>query len=253
MNSLNIKKSFYILFRVCIFIFSYLLYLIQLLLIFLKFKKFAKHLFNSAAYFCSISLGINYSIDKTLKESFLKNGIHISNHDNPLDIFVAQNFFKIKTITTVDQHLKKFLPFFELSLRNFGHYCFDYLNFHERKSAYLFLDRICKKDNNILIYPSGSIYTSITARLSKSVSKLSMVNKLKVIAWKFKFDDKSNIEYDKNIGRYILKRFCAEKLNLRVDKVKIFYPKEYASIEDLHLDLCLFYSSSRKKSVFNVL
>ena len=41
-------------------------------------------------------------------KKFLKEGIHISNHDNPLDIFVAQNILKIKTITTVDQHLKNF-------------------------------------------------------------------------------------------------------------------------------------------------
>ena len=171
-HSLNIGKFFKTIFRVSIFIFSYLLYLIQLILIFLNFKKLAKYLFNSSAFFCSVSLGINYCIDKNLKRSFLKKGIHISNHDNPLDIFVAQNFFKIKTITTVDQHLKKFLPFFEISLKNYGHYCFDYLNFHERKSAYLFLDQICKKEKNVLIYPSGSIYTSIIDRFSKSVSKL---------------------------------------------------------------------------------
>ena len=243
-HSLNIGKFFKTIFRVSIFIFSYLLYLIQLILIFLNFKKLAKYLFNSSAFFCSVSLGINYCIDKNLKRSFLKKGIHISNHDNPLDIFVAQNFFKIKTITTVDQHLKKFLPFFEISLKNYGHYCFDYLNFHERKSAYLFLDQICKKDKNVLIYPSGSIYTSIIDRFSKSVSKLSMINKLRVIAWKFVFDDKANIEYDRNIGKYIFKRFYADKLDLKIDKVKIFYPKDYANIEDLHLDLCLFYSSS---------
>ena len=93
-------------------------------------------------------------------------------------------------------------------MKNYGHYCFDYLNFYERKSAYLFLDRVCKNDKNVLIYPSGSIYTSITERFSKSVSKLindSII--LEVIAWKFIFDDKSNIEYDRNIGKYILKEY----------------------------------------------
>ena len=37
---------------------------------------------------------------------------------------------------------------------------------------------------------------------------LSMIHNIKVIAWKFSFDDKSNIEYDRNIGKYILKEFC---------------------------------------------
>ena len=244
MRGLNIEKFLKIIFRLSIFILSYLLYLIQLILIFSNFKNFAKNVFNSAAYFCSISLGIKYNIDQNLKKNLFKKGIHISNHDNPLDIFVAQNFFKIKTITTVDQHLKNFLPFFELSLKNYGHYCFDYLNFHDRKLAYLFLDRVCKNDKNVLIYPSGSIYTSIIKRFSKSVSKLSMINKLKVIAWKFIFNDQANIEYDRNIGKYILKRICSEKLVLQIGKVKVFNPKDYRSVEELHSDLCLFYLDS---------
>ena len=244
MRGLNIEKFLKIIFRLCIFILSYLLYLIQLILIFLDFKNFAKKVFSSAAYFCSISLGIKYNIDQNLKKNLLKKGIHISNHDNPLDIFVAQNFFKIKTITTVDQHLKNFLPFFEMSLKNYGHYCFDYLNFHDRKLAYLFLDKVCKNDKNVLIYPSGSIYTSVIKRFSKSVSKLSMINKLKVIAWKFIFNDQANIEYDRNIGKYILKRIFSEKLVLQIAKVKVFNPKDYRSVEELHSDLCLFYLDS---------
>ena len=244
MRGLNIEKFLKIIFRLCIFILSYLLYLIQLILIFLNFKNVAKKVFSSAAYFCSISLGIKYNIDQNLKKNLFKKGIHISNHDNPLDIFVAQNFFKIKTITTVDQHLKNFLPFFELSLKNYGHYCFDYLNFHDRKLAYLFLDKVCKNDKNVLIYPSGSIYTSIIKRFSKSVSKLSMINQLKVIAWKFIFNDQANIEYDRNIGKYILKRICSEKLVLQIGKVKVFNPKDYRSVEELHSDLCLFYLDS---------
>ena len=243
MKKLKIKKIFSVISRLNIFILSYLLYLFQLILIFFNFKNFAKKLFNAAAYYCSISLGINYEIEQNFMKLFLKEGIHISNHDNPLDIFVAQTIFKIKTISTVDRHLKNFLPFFEVSLKNYGHYCFDYLNFSERKSAYLFLDRVCKNDKNVLIYPSGSIYTSITERLSKSVSKLSMIHNIEVIAWKFIFDDKANIEYDRNIGKYILKRIYSDNLVLRIEKVKVFNPNDYDNLEDLHLQLCLFYSA----------
>ena len=244
MNIYDIKRCLNFIFRLNIFIFSYLLYLIQLIFIFFKYRKFAKYLFTSAAYLCSLSLGINYNIDKNYKRFFLEKGIHISNHENPLDIFVAQHFFKVKTITTVDKHLKNFLPFFEMSLNNFGHYCFDYLNFNERKSAYLFLDRICKKDKKVLIYPSGSIYTSIIKRFSKSVSKLSIKNNLKVIAWKFHYYDNTNIEYDRNISKYILKRFYADKILLQINEVKIFNPKEYSTFKDLHFALTLFYSDS---------
>ena len=246
MKKFQIRKLLNVISRLNIFIFSYLLYLIQLIFIFLKLRNFAKNLFNYAAYFCSLSLGIKYEIEENFKKNFLEKGIHVANHDNPLDIFIAQYLFKIKTITTVDQHLSNFLPFFKFSLENYGHFCFNYLNDRERKSAYFFLDKICKNDKNVLIYPSGSIYTSITKRFSKSVSKLSKVNNLKVIAWKFIFDDKANIEYNRNISKYILKRICSEKLILRIEKVKVFYPGNYKNFEDLHVKLCSFYLNSYK-------
>ena len=71
-----------------------------------------------------------------------------------------------------------------------------------------------------------------------------MINNIEVIAWKFNFDDKVNIKYDRNIGKYILKRIYADNLVLRIEKVKNFKPYDYASFEDLHKELCLFYLES---------
>ncbi len=241
MNKLYIFKVLNIFLRINLFIFSYLLYLIQLIFIFLKFTNIAKRIFRRAAYICSLSLGVSYSINKKFKHGFFKKGIHISNHDNPLDIFAAQYLFGMRTITTVDQHLKNFLPFFEESLKNYGHLCFDYKNFDERKSAYLFLRKISASEKQILIYPSGSIYTSIKTRFSKSVSKLSFLGNIRIIAWKFSFDDKSNIEYNRKIVDYIFKRFVSEKIILKVDKVKIYDPKDYFNYDQLHNELKKFY------------
>ena len=49
---------------------------------------------------------------------------------------------------------------------------------------------------------------------------------------------------DRNIGKYILKRICSEKLILQIAKVKVFNPNDYRSVEELHTDLCLFYLDS---------
>ncbi|WP_288239823.1 1-acyl-sn-glycerol-3-phosphate acyltransferase [uncultured Prochlorococcus sp.] len=241
MNRLYILNILNIFFRINLFVFSYLLYLIQIIFIFLKFTNIAKRIFRWAAYICSLSLGVSYSINKNFKYKFFKKGIHISNHDNPLDIFAAQYLFGMRTITTVDQHLKNFLPFFEVALKNYGHFCFDYKNFDDRKSAYLFLRKNCASDKQILIYPSGSIYTSIKTRFSKSVSKLAFTGNIKIIAWKFSFVDRSNIEYNRKIVDYILKRFISEKIILKVDKVKIYDPNAYANYDELHYELKNFY------------
>ncbi len=243
MAKIKLRKIFIFFCRLIIFIFSYCIYLTQLIFIFFNLQSISRKLFIYSSYFASISLGITYKINKNYKNEFLRKGIHISNHDNPLDIFVAQYLFRIRTITTVDQHLKNFLPFFEVTLKNYGHHCFDYKNFNERKFAYIYLKKICSKYNNVLIYPSGSIYTAITKRFSKSVSKLSMINNLKVFAWKFYFEDKSNIEYARNISKYIFKRLFAEKIVLKIDKFEVFNPCEYESHEDLNKALREFYSS----------
>jgi hypothetical protein len=71
-----------------------------------------------------------------------------------------------------------------------------------------------------------------------------MKNNIEVIAWKFIFDDKANIKYDRNIGKYILQRIYADNLVLRIEKVEKFNPYDYASFEDLHKELCLFYLES---------
>ena len=68
MKKFKIKKFFSVISRLNIFILSYLLYLFQLILILFNFKTFAKKLFNAAAYFCSISLGINYNLEPKFKK-----------------------------------------------------------------------------------------------------------------------------------------------------------------------------------------
>ena len=230
-------------FRLHLFLFSYLLYCLNIIFLFSNLKNISKHVFIFAAYLCSLSLGVKYKINKKCKYFLLKDGIHIANHDNPLDIFIAQCFFRIPTITTVDNHLNKILPFFKESLINFGHFNFDYLDFNERRLAYDFLLRKSKIDKKILIFPSGSIYTSIRKRFSKSIAKLSLKNELDVIAWKISFKEKGNnfVKYEKNLLIFIFKRFLSERVLFEVKDLDIFPHNKFNKEIDLHKVLCDFY------------
>ena len=149
------------------------------------------------------------------------------------------------TITTVDQHLNKILPYFELSLRNFGHFKFNHMNQKDRKSAYLFLKNICGKRKSVLIYPSGSIYTPIDKRFSKSISKLSIANNLNVIAWKLHYKNISKKEksYNGDVFGFIVNRFFSEKIEFNVKKVKVFSPKDYLTEKEYHEKVKSFYLS----------
>tara|TARA_B100001093_G_scaffold510011_1_gene575078 strand:- start:3649 stop:4407 length:759 start_codon:yes stop_codon:yes gene_type:complete len=239
----SIIKIFIFFLRVILFLFSYFLYCLNIIFIFLNFKKFSKKVFVYAAYFCSISLGIKYNVDSQSKVKLLYDGIHIANHENPFDIFVAQYIFRIPTITTVQNHLSKILPFFELTLKNYGHFTFNHLILNERKFAYLFLKEFCFFNKRILIFPSGSIYTSIDKRFSKSVSKLSISNNLKVIAWKFSYLEKSkkNVQYKKNVVNFILERFFSDEIDFNIEKVKVFNPTSFSSQQEYHEALFSFY------------
>ena len=230
-------------FRLLLFIVSYAIYCLNVIFLILKLKNISKNIFIISAYLCSLSLGIKYKIDNQSKRFLLKEGIHIVNHDSPLDIFIAQCFFRIPTITTVDNHLNKILPFFKNTLINFGHFNFDYLDFNERKLAYNFLLRKSKVDRKILIFPSGSIYTSIKNRFSRSISKISKSNKLDVIAWKISFEEKDNnfIKYEKNLYSFLFKRFLSNGTIFEIKDLDIFPHNKFNKEEDLHKVLCQFY------------
>ena len=236
-------KIILFIFRLLLFIVSYAIYCLNVLFLILKLKNISKHIFIISAYLCSISLGIKYKINNQSKLFLLKEGIHIVNHDSPLDIFIAQCFFRIPTITTVDNHLNKILPFFKKTLINFGHFNFDYLDFNERKLAYNFLLRKSKVDRKILIFPSGSIYTSIKKRFSKSIAKISKSNQLDVIAWKISFEEKDNnfIKYEKNLFSFLFKRFLSNGTIFEIKDLDIFPHKKYNEEEELHNALCEFY------------
>ena len=120
-------KIILFIFRLHLFFISYLIYCLNILVLLLNFKILSREIFIFSAYICSLSLGLKYKIDNKSKIFLSKNGIHIVNHDSPLDIFIAQCFFRIPTITTVNKHLNIILPFFKETLINFGHFNFDHL------------------------------------------------------------------------------------------------------------------------------
>ena len=236
-------KVILFIFRLNLFFISYFIYCLNIIFLIFNFKNISRNIFIFSAYLCSLSLGIKYKISKQSKIFLLKDGIHIVNHDSPLDIFIAQCFFRIPTVTTVDNHLNKILPFFRETLINFGHYNFDHLDFNQRRLAYNFLLRKSKINKKILIFPSGSIYTSIKKRFSRSIAKLSVKNKLDVIAWKISFKEKGNkfVKYEKDLLKFLLKRFFSGRTIFEVQELEIFPHNKFNKEQDLHKILCDFY------------
>ena len=107
------KRFLKIIFRLIIFIFSYLLYLIQLILIFFNLKNVSKNVFNASAYFCSLSLGITpYNIKGLSHQedlvSFFKN-------PSPVEKLLFIKFYKyILENSQINGNFDGFFPFKEV-------------------------------------------------------------------------------------------------------------------------------------------
>ena len=70
-----------------------------------------------------------------------------------------------------------------------------------------------------------------------------MKNELDVIAWKISFKEKDNnfIKYEKNLFRFLFKRFLSEITIFEVNDLDIFPYDKLSKEKDLHQILCEFY------------
>ena len=70
-----------------------------------------------------------------------------------------------------------------------------------------------------------------------------MKNKLDVIAWKISFKEKGNkfVKYEKDLLKFLLKRFFSGRTIFEVQELEIFPHNKFNKEQDLHKILCDFY------------
>lgn len=95
-------------------------YGLQLLLLLLGARAAARALLEQAARQALAGLGIRVLMDRRV-EPLRRAQIHVANHGHPLDALLVQGYFRNCSIAHPTTHLQRWLPFFTLSMRHYGH------------------------------------------------------------------------------------------------------------------------------------
>jgi hypothetical protein len=86
-------------------------------------------------------------------------------------------------MTTAASHLRWILPFFAASARNYGHVHLDHLCSQSRVEGLRRLLRLMDQRGRLFLFPSGSLITPITQRVSGSLHVLGRRSGALIIPW----------------------------------------------------------------------
>jgi capsular polysaccharide export protein len=175
-----------VLLRIFSFLLGYLTYIFQLLALLVGARDMARRLLEQASRQGLAALGVRVLIDRRM-EPVSRAQIHIANHGHPLDVLLVQGHFRECSITTAALHLRWLLPFFSLSARNYGHVTLNHLSASSRLDSLRQLLRLMQRRGRLFLFPSGSLVTPITERVSGSLSVLARRSDAVVIPWFFTY------------------------------------------------------------------
>lgn len=143
-------------------------YALQLLALGLGARSQARRLLERAAADVLQGLGVRVLVER---RSDGPSGavILIANHGHPLDVLVVQGHLKLRSLTTAARHLGWLLPLFSVSAANYGHTNLDHLCPESRRAGLHGLLGNLRRQGRVFLFPSGSLVTPISERVSPSL------------------------------------------------------------------------------------
>lgn len=161
---------------------GFLTYYLQLLAIAIGARARARRMLERSAQLCLAGLGVRVLIHRR-HDVFARPQIHIANHGHPLDVLLVQGYFRERSMTTAARHLRHLLPWFRLSAENYGHLHLDHTCPVSRLEGLRRLMRLLGRRGRLFLFPSGSLVTPITERVSGSVYLLARRYNAMIIPW----------------------------------------------------------------------
>jgi len=175
-----------VLLRVGTLLVGYCTYFLQLVLLCFGAREQAARLLEKASRQGLAALGVRVLIDRRM-EPVSRAQIHIANHGHPLDVLLIQGHFRECSITTAARHLRWLLPFFSQSARNYGHIHLNHLSSSSRLEGLRALISLLRRRGRLFLFPSGSLVTPITERVSGSLHVLARRSDAVIIPWFFSY------------------------------------------------------------------
>jgi capsular polysaccharide export protein len=158
------------------------LYYLQLAALLFGQQNLAKRQLVRSAQLGLQALGVNVLMERRASALPYRQ-IHIANHGHPLDVLLVQGYFRDCSLTTAARHLKWILPFLEQSAANYGHTNLDHLNSTSRRIGFHKILKMLQQRGRIFLFPSGSLVTPITQRVSPSLYVLSRRTGAAIVPW----------------------------------------------------------------------
>jgi len=161
---------------------GFLLYYVQLFALLFGARSLARRLLEQGARDCLSGLGVKVLMERRSLAND-RPQIHIANHGHPLDVLLVQGYFCECSMTTAAKHLRWLFPFFATSARHYGHVNLDHLCRQSRLDGLRQLLVVMQQRGRLFLFPSGSLVTPITARVSGSLSVISRRSGALIIPW----------------------------------------------------------------------
>ncbi len=168
--------------RVLTFLYGMTLYHIQLLAIAFGARVWACRLLERASRLVLASLGVRVLMERQ-RPLVGRRQIHIANHGHPLDVLLVQGYFCECSMTTAARHLRFILPLFQLSAANYGHTHLNHLCPSSRLDGLRRLRQVLRRRGRLFLFPSGSLVTPISERVSGSLHLLADATDALIIPW----------------------------------------------------------------------
>ena len=161
-------------------------YYLQVLALAVGARQSARRLLERASQLGLGGLGVEVLMERRL-ELIDRPQIHIANHGSPLDVLLVQGYFRESSMTTAARHLRWIRPCFAASARNYGHTNLDHLSSRSRIDGLRHLLRVLDKQGRLFLFPSGSLVTPITQRVSGSLHVLGRRSGAVIIPWTIRY------------------------------------------------------------------
>jgi len=161
-------------------------YYLQVLALAVGARQSARRLLERASQLGLGGLGVEVLMERR-RELIDRPQIHIANHGHPLDVLLVQGYFRESSMTTAARHLRWLLPFFAASARNYGHTNLDHLSSSSRLDGLRHLLRVLDKQGRLFLFPSGSLVTPITQRVSGSLHVLGRRSGAVIVPWTIRY------------------------------------------------------------------
>ncbi len=158
------------------------LYYLQLLALAVGARGLARRWLEQGAQQLLQGLGVRVLMDRRM-EPLNRHQIHIANHGHPLDVLLVQGHFRECSMTTAARHLRWILPGLDWSASNYGHINLNHLCPRSRTAGLRRLLAVMNRRGRLFLFPSGSLVTPISQRVSGSLHLLARQSDAVIIPW----------------------------------------------------------------------